>query len=725
MYLRRIIIVPLLLLTLAVSAACSGGNFGPAGHSALAVSQASIDVTALPDASFTVARPDGKPIAGPFDTDNLLTINFQLPGDGKFIILFSNDASNYYQAICPDRPGDGAIKLKNGAFSFDGGGKDGVSSYFDITDGGKLLKLKPRFVVVSHDFTSTPGLDFTLKVEHCDDHDPASTSSVQHAALVRGSKYSVKFDSATDLVVYPDSPAQGGLQVGDDGSLSAYGDFANVVSLSGTTATLNAGAYVRFRNDTNWGGTPGKWRLNGPHGFHPTPKFDYDTAAPWDSLVLAGGQSFQVEADGGQRSQLLTVGPGNSIDGFAARGYSFGAGLRSGVLNVDGGTYPVKAIQQDPDVLATIDGVDVVNGGYGSACARVPGEPYSFYLLTDRGPNIDGTNAGEKVFPAPGFHPQIGKFYLYDDTLVKDSTIVLRDAAGNARTGLPRPPGADGNTQEIGKDYAGNVIYDPQGIDSEGLVAASDGTFWVSDEYGPFIVHLAADGTTIGELNPFNGALPKVLAKRRVNKGMEGLTLTPNGTLVGIMQSPLVNPVDNSTTKNSRVSRIVTYKAGVRHEYVYVFDTKDLSSSELTAISDTKFIVDERDGNFFGQAGTTKKVYLIDISGATDVTDPADSPNGKLWAGKTLEQVTFSGLTANGITPVTKTLVLDLSTLSPTYPHDKFEGLAIIDANTIALSNDDDFHVTGSNVLQPKFLFDGTTIDFGEVYFAHTLSPLY
>ena len=30
---------------------------------------------------------------------------------------------------------------------------------------------------------------------------------------------------------------------------------------------------------------------------------------------------------------------------------------------------------------------------------------------------------------------------------------------------------------------------DPNGYDSEGLVALKDGTFWVSDEYGPFITH--------------------------------------------------------------------------------------------------------------------------------------------------------------------------------------------------------------------------------------------
>ncbi len=32
------------------------------------------------------------------------------------------------------------------------------------------------------------------------------------------------------------------------------------------------------------------------------------------------------------------------------------------------------------------------------------------------------------------------------------------------------------------------------GLDSEGLAALNDGTFWVSDEYRPHIVHYDANG---------------------------------------------------------------------------------------------------------------------------------------------------------------------------------------------------------------------------------------
>ena len=50
---------------------------------------------------------------------------------------------------------------------------------------------------------------------------------------------------------------------------------------------------------------------------------------------------------------------------------------------------------------------------------------------------------------------------------------------------------------------------DPNGYDSEGLVAMPDGTFWVSDEYGPFITHFDRNGRQLQRLSPFDGSLPK------------------------------------------------------------------------------------------------------------------------------------------------------------------------------------------------------------------------
>ena len=155
-----------------------------------------------------------------------------------------------------------------------------------------------------------------------------------------------------------------------------------------------------------------------------------------------------------------------------------------------------------PRVLGEFNGVKVYGGGYGSALAVDPRKPGYFYLLTDRGPNTDSTDADKKVFPLPRFAPQIGRFRLQGDKLVLVKVIEIRNAKGKKITGLPNP--THGNTGEIAVDMQGrNLGTDPDGLDSEGLVALKDGSFWISDEYGPWLVHVSPQGRITERIGPF------------------------------------------------------------------------------------------------------------------------------------------------------------------------------------------------------------------------------
>src|SRR5262245_12364333 len=186
-------------------------------------------------------------------------------------------------------------------------------------------------------------------------------------------------------------------------------------------------------------------------------------------------------------------------------------------------------------VMTVFNGVSVFESGYGSAIAFAPNGGREFYLLTDRGPNIDFP-AGNKGFPIPDYNPQIVKAHLEGDRLRVDGTIPLRRNDGTLMTGLPVGPNVCGDTGEKALHLDGTEIgFDPQGIDSEGLVVLDDGTFWTSDEYGPFLSLFSAEGREQKRLSPCNGGLPEVYKKRRPNRGMEGLTMTPDGQwLVGV-----------------------------------------------------------------------------------------------------------------------------------------------------------------------------------------------
>lgn len=428
----------------------------------------------------------------------------------------------------------------------------------------------------------------------------------------------------------------------------------------------------------------------------------------------------------------------------------------------------------------TVDGtnqpVTIYNSGYGSDGFVNPNDSTQFYALTDRGPNADVVNGdkniekGEgKAFPTPDFAPNIGLFQIKDDgsiTLLK--TITLKRSTGTNMTGLPNP--VNGATKEVAyvkndNDAAYNklLLVDPSkpydktanptktdayGIDSEGLAVMKDGTFWVSDEYGPHIVHFDASGKELERINAFttgegsstfkvNGKavyLPAEFANRRANRGMEGLTITPDQEyLVGIVQSALYNP--NSSTKKSSLTRIVriSLKTGAVEQFVYQQTDGD-SNCGIVAIDKDNFYVIERDGDLLvDNKDAVKKIFKINLSSATNLQTLAanstlmqDPKLGVTIGGKTLEQVSltpdgWTTLTNNKIIPVTKTLYLD-AVKNFSYPHDKLEGILLFPNGTIGLMNDDDFGIipqslNGKDYVKQKYLgATSTTLDTNRLY---------
>ncbi|GAB3948216.1 esterase-like activity of phytase family protein [Spirosoma harenae] len=407
---------------------------------------------------------------------------------------------------------------------------------------------------------------------------------------------------------------------------------------------------------------------------------------------------------------------------------------------LDPNTYPAFSEASNPKTLAiSPNGTTIYNGGYGSAIARDPNDPNIFYLLTDRGPNAAGQAANSIIFGKADFTPQIARFRVVGNQLVLERTILLKNAAGQPLNGLPNPIG-QGNTGETALDLNGQPIApNADGIDSEGMVLLPDGTFWISDEYGPHIAHFDANGNTIERINPFGSGtggrtIPKVFARRRPNRGMEGLTITPDGkTLVGLMQSPMYNP-SSSAVANSLILRVLTFEiaTGATKQYVYLMENASLTGcSEIAAITNTTFLALERDGDYGGnpaKPATFKRIYKFDLAGATDISDPTNGDGGKQYGGLSVEQLKDkTGLQNAGITPVTKTLVFDLLTqISPVYPHDKAEGIALIGSNTLAISNDDDFGVVdnGMNGFTTKILPATGKVDLNRIYFVTLPTPL-
>jgi hypothetical protein len=392
--------------------------------------------------------------------------------------------------------------------------------------------------------------------------------------------------------------------------------------------------------------------------------------------------------------------------------------------------------------------MEIRNGGFGSAASADPENINRFYALTDRGPNATYTGADGKgkMFPIPDYTPRIGHYEIQQHGSVKLlNEILLKDISGNNISGLPNSATL-GGTGEIPYDKDGNTLKnadnsfktDDFGLDAEGLAVLKDGTFWVSDEYGPHMVHFDATGKEIGRINAFSTdarniyTLPAEFANRRANRGMEGLTITPDQkTLVGIMQSTMDNP--NSTVHTLDITRIVTVSLedGTVGQYLYKQEKSANSNSEITALDNDTFLVIERDGSFAKDTTTGQKhVYKITLSSGTNLETVAaggnlaqDADLGLTIGGYSLEETVFNAagswadLTANGIVPVSKiALVVDMIAENQ-YPHDKMEGLIVFNENKLGILNDDDFATWATGgVLEQKYLdsaqsnVDGNTL---------------
>ena len=382
-------------------------------------------------------------------------------------------------------------------------------------------------------------------------------------------------------------------------------------------------------------------------------------------------------------------------------------------------------------------------GGFGSGITQLTGD--TFLAIPDRGPNAVSFNSlidDTASFPAR-FHtiamnlqPNSGSGLPFTispelrDTTLLNSTSPLVYGSGNGLnvgSGVPpinRPSRHyfTGRSDNFDPNNSSQDSSDAR-LDPESIRVSNDGLFvFVSDEYGPYVYQFHRfSGQRIRTFrlpdeffvaNPAptgNGEVAANLSGRTPNKGMEGIAITPDGrTLVGFLQAATIqdNLLGAPASSLLRFVTIDTATGKTTHEFAYLLTTGS-GVSEVTALNDHEFLVDERDGKGLGDGSKAKvkQIFKIDLTNATDVAGLDGLHAAALAVPKTLFLDVVKVLTANGFS--TDQIPAKLEGLS-FGPDVQLNGQTV---HTLWLANDNDFlqDLNGPNTNPNQFFVFGVS----------------
>ncbi|MGQ0843086.1 MAG: esterase-like activity of phytase family protein [Sporichthyaceae bacterium] len=158
-------------------------------------------------------------------------------------------------------------------------------------------------------------------------------------------------------------------------------------------------------------------------------------------------------------------------------------------------------------------------------------------------------------------------------------------------------------------------------FDPESLALLPDGTFWIGEEYGPFLLHVDATGAVLappvtmpGVVTPNNPTLADpTMATQPAGKGFEAMAMDPTGRYLYPM---LEGALRFDPIQRRRLMREfdTTTRAFTERRWTVLADDSAPGAliADLAALDEHRFVLIERD-NSQGAQTRHKKVYLVDL----------------------------------------------------------------------------------------------------------------
>jgi hypothetical protein len=346
-----------------------------------------------------------------------------------------------------------------------------------------------------------------------------------------------------------------------------------------------------------------------------------------------------------------------------------------------------------------------LGGGIAIVPGSINGTNLEFRAVSSRGITVaapryfDGADVREAsviVTAEPNALPSVGQFSLGATIAELKSLTTLKTSANENFSGRPVPLGASGSDGARNLDESlkpRNPEFDQLGLDPAGLTIAADGTNWICDRRGPFLMQLDTQSRTTLRLGPAGNAgllpgvtrsLPSILESRQPGLGCGGLAIrSTSGEVVMAVSAAL--DVGGRTANTASLIRLVTYNPrsnairqlglpiAANEISFQILDLDSLSEDRLLAL------VRYRPGN--AEANWEWEVRVVDLSGTTDLTNRVltSGPN----SGLALEYGTLAAIEASGVKLATMTKILSLRPLG--WRLERPEGLARIDNQTLLI----------------------------------------
>jgi hypothetical protein len=297
----------------------------------------------------------------------------------------------------------------------------------------------------------------------------------------------------------------------------------------------------------------------------------------------------------------------------------------------------------------------------------------------------------------------ISNFQVLQTVLLKSNGVPLNGIA-------PGLSPSSNSTADLGN------AFDPEGL----VVNPLTGNFLISDEYGPSLLEFDRSGNMLRRFEvpsnlvptagntinygavpvPANVGDPALTAGRELNRGYEGLAISPDGLYAYAMlqNGTITDGYNTGTSTRGAYTRIVKYEIATGKsvgQYAYRLQSvgQGRGISAIVALGNDKFMVLERNNRGIGAGATLgspdKSIFEIDLSSASDITGINLPSSGSMPTG-------YAAVTKSGqIIDLDANSLPELGNFAP----EKMEGFAVgpqlsNGLYVLLMGTDNDFSVT-------------------------------